>query len=128
MYVTLRRASRLGIVALLVAALNLPTLLDPAPAAAGVKPVLRESYVEAGGWRTVVKLWNASARGAFRGPAGAKIRVRYGAGWFAVNRQKQMLDGFNEKHLDVGRGSIFYARMQVKVPYDTWVTWIYVPT
>jgi hypothetical protein len=121
-------APRIGIVALLLAALAVPTLSRPAPAAAAVQVVQRESYVKAGGWRTVASLWNASARGVFRGPAGAEIRVRYGKGWFSSNRQRQTLDGISAKYLNVGGGSIIYARMQVKVPYDTWVSWTYIPT
>jgi hypothetical protein len=128
MNATSSSATRLGVFTLLLAALVLPTLLHPAPAAAGAEVVHRESYVKAGDWRTVASLWNASARGVFRAPAGAEIRVRYGSGWFARNRQRQTLDGTTDKYLNVGGGSIFYARMQVKVPYDTWVNWTYIPT
>ncbi len=37
--------------------------------------------VEAGDWQTLVTLWNTTATGLFRGPAGAQIKVRYGDGW-----------------------------------------------
>jgi hypothetical protein len=115
---------RVGLLALTLSVLCAPTT----SAVAGVQVAERESYVQAAGWRTVASLWNASARGVFRGPSGAQIRVRYGGGWFSSNRQHQTLDGFNEKYLNVGRGSVFYARMQVKVRYDTWVSWLYIPT
>ncbi len=79
--------------------------------------------IEAGGWRTVESFWNASGTAFFKSPADAKIRVRYGGGWFSLNRQKQTLNGSDYKKLSVGSGSIAYARMQIKVPYTTNVTY-----
>jgi hypothetical protein len=87
--------------------------------------VQRSDYVTAGDFRTVATLWNTSAIGDFSCPAGAKIRVRYAAWWGAVNRQEQDLDCQSVKRLSVGGWSVFVARMQIKVPTSTTVTWTY---
>ncbi len=88
---------------------------------------IRETRVRAGGWRTVVTLWNTTATGVFIAPAGAQIKVRYGDGWpFGRDRQRQTLDGVTEKRLSVGRWSALVARMQVRVQQDTVIRWTYV--
>ncbi len=83
--------------------------------------------VEAGDWRTLVTLWNTTATGLFRGPAGAQIKVRYGDGWpVGRDSQRQTLDGVTEKRLSVGRWSALVGRMQVRVRQDTVIRWTYV--
>ena len=52
-----------------------------------------------------------------------KSRVRYGGGWFGFDRQKQTLNGRDFKKLEVGLGSLGYARMQVRVSQTTDVTY-----
>lgn len=84
-------------------------------------------YVQAGDWRTLVSLWNTTATGVFRAPAGAEIKVRYGVGWLGKDRQKQKLDGFTPKILSVGRWSATYSRMQIKVQESMYVDFDYFP-
>ncbi|MDJ0690296.1 MAG: hypothetical protein QNJ41_17525 [Xenococcaceae cyanobacterium MO_188.B32] len=79
--------------------------------------------IEAGGWRTVESFWNANGTAFFRSPAGAEIKVRYGGGFLGFDRQKQTLNGSDYKKLSIGLGSIGYARMQIKVPQTTYVTY-----
>lgn len=67
--------------------------------------------------------WNNNAIGFFRGPSGAKINVKYGKGWFSVNRQSQTLNGRDYKKLTVGRGSVAVARMRVKLPATGEITY-----
>lgn len=87
---------------------------------------VRTNRVRSGKWRTVQTLWNTTATGRFEDPAGAKIKVRYGGGWwFGKDRQKQTLDGAEEKVLRVGRWSLVLARMQVRVEETTDVTWVF---
>jgi hypothetical protein len=88
--------------------------------------VQRTDYVTAGDFRTVATLWNTTAVGEFRCPAGAKIRVRYGVWPFEYNRQQQDLDCQTVKRLSVGSWSLARAKMQIKVPTSTYVTWTYV--
>ncbi len=90
--------------------------------------VSRTATVKKGDWRTLVSLWNADATTFFRDPAGAEIKVRYGLGIFGFDAQKQKLDGRNEKRLSVGGGSVAYARMQIRVPFDTTVAYVYCPS
>ena len=59
-------------------------------------------------------------------PAGAKIRVLYGYGWFSKSRQEQTLDCRTDKKLEVGKWSVLAARMQIKVPESGNVNWAYV--
>ncbi len=88
--------------------------------------VVRESFVRAGGWRTLATLVNVDAEGRFRTPAGARIKLRYGVGWFGFDRQKQTLDGETLKRLKVGStASLSRARMQMSVTTDAHVTWEY---
>ena len=79
--------------------------------------------IEAGGWRTVESFWNAKGTAFFRSPVDAEIKVRYGGGFLGFDRQKQTLNGSDYKKLSVGMGSIAYARMQIKVPQTTYVTY-----
>ena len=77
-----------------------------------------------GGWRTLETLIGASRSASFLNPAGAQIKVRYGAGWFGFDRQKQTLDGVNTKTLSVGStSSLARARLQMNVPQDSEVTY-----
>jgi hypothetical protein len=82
--------------------------------------------VTEGGWRTLETFWGGGpAQGVFRRPAGARIKVRYGVGWFGFDRQTQTLDETTVKTLDVGRlGSTARARMQMRVERDAEVTYV----
>jgi hypothetical protein len=87
----------------------------------------RTKFVKAGDWRTLESGWNASFSCFFRGPVGAQIKIRYGAGWvFGRDSQKQTLDG-TPRSLNVGRASLVFARAQIKVQRDVEVTYIYAP-
>lgn len=88
-------------------------------------PVLtRIKDVKSGKWRTMEWFWNSSGIGTFEDPSGARIKVRYGVGWFGFDRQKQTLDGANPKRLEVGKGgSLARARMQMRVQRNTEVTY-----
>ena len=85
--------------------------------------MIRIRYLPGGKTETVESFWNATGTAFFRAPAGAKINVKYGKGRLSVNRQAQVLDGETIKKLSVGKGSILYARMRVKVPSSTEVTY-----
>lgn len=86
--------------------------------------VVRQKLVRAGDWRTLESFWNTSAEGFFVAPAGAEIKVRYGDGWpVGKDSQKQRLDGMSQKKLEVGKASLVYARMQMRVAQDTQVTY-----
>ena len=90
--------------------------------------VARTAFVRAGGWRTLESGWNATFSCIFQNPVGAEVKIRYGDGRFlGRDSQKTTLDGTN-KILNVGRGSLAYARIQMKVQRDTEVTYTYVPT
>lgn len=80
-------------------------------------------FIRAGDWRTVESFWNAKGKAFFRLPAGAKIKVRYGYGWFGKDRQVQTLDASSYKSLEVGVFSLILARMQVRVEHDTDITY-----
>jgi hypothetical protein len=86
--------------------------------------ILRQKRVKAGDWRTLESYWNATGHGYFREPAGAEIKVVYGASWLSKDRQKQRLDGINIKKLEIGAWSVAYARIQIKVPQDTDVNYL----
>jgi hypothetical protein len=83
----------------------------------------RTKLVKAGDWRTLESYWNATGHGYFRGPIGAEIKVLYGASIFSKDRQKQKLDG-NVRSLSIGAWSVTYARMQIKVPQNSNVTYL----
>jgi hypothetical protein len=86
--------------------------------------ILRQKHVKAGAWRTLESYWNATGHGYFREPAGAEIKVLYGASWLSKDRQKQRLDGINIKKLEIGAWSVSYARIQIKVSQDTDVNYL----
>jgi hypothetical protein len=116
------------LIRLVAAALTVSFLLFAALGAANARAdaVERMNYVSAGDYRTLATLWNTAAGAQFKCPAGAKIRVRYGAGWLAKNRQQQTLDCSTPKRLSVGTTwSKFGARFQIKVPQSGYVTWWY---
>jgi hypothetical protein len=110
--------------AVVATAALLVVTLGAVDARAGVTE--RTSTVSAGGYRTLVTLWNTSASARFRCPAGAQIRVLYGYGWLSKSRQNQTLDCYNLKQLSVGAWSKIGARMQIKVPESGNVTWWYI--
>lgn len=85
--------------------------------------VLRTKHLAAGKTHTVESFWNATGSAFFRGPAGAKINVKYGRGRLSVNTQLQVLDGQTIKKLVVGKASILGARMRVKVTNSAEVTY-----
>jgi hypothetical protein len=89
--------------------------------------IQRSKLVRAGAWRTLESGWNVSFACQFFNPAGAQIKVRYGDGWpFGKDSQKQTLDGRNRKSVNVGGGSLFYARVQMRVQHDVEVTYTYI--
>ena len=101
------------LVAGLATALLMGVALAPERAAAA--DVVREKCVSSGDWRTLETFWNTTATGWFR--------IKYGVGWLSVSRQRQTLDGYTLKSLQVGAWSKIGARMQVRVPQSTCVTY-----
>lgn len=90
--------------------------------------VERDKIVRAGSWRTLESGWNATFSCIFRGPAGARVKVRYGDGrWRGWNSQEQTLSGAPTR-LDVTRSSLAYARVQMRVEQDSHVVYTYVTT
>ena len=85
--------------------------------------MIKTKHITKGDWRTVETFWNAKGFAFFQAPPGAQIKVRYGYGWLGFDRQKQTLNGFEYKTLDVGLGSLGYARMQIKVTQTSDVTY-----
>ena len=85
--------------------------------------IIKTKRIKPGKWRTVETAWNAKLAIVFKAPAGAKVKVRYGLGWFGKDRQKNELDGVSYKTLNVGRASIAYARFQIKVDRPVDVTY-----
>jgi hypothetical protein len=85
--------------------------------------MIRTKRLPGGKTQTVESFWNATGTAFFRGPAGAKINVKYGVGHVSVNRQMQVLDGETFKRLSVGKGSVLLARMRVKVSETADVTY-----
>lgn len=85
--------------------------------------MLRTKRVEAGDWRTLEWFFNAKGTAFFKAPAGAKIKMRYGVGWLGKDGQKKTLDGHNKKKLSTGLGSVFRARMQMRVERTVDVTY-----
>jgi hypothetical protein len=89
----------------------------------------RTKLVKAGRWRTLESGWNTTFSCRFLNPTGAQIKIRYGNGWpFGRDSQKQTLDGVNVKSVYVSRGSLVYARVQMKVQRDVEVTYTYITT
>jgi hypothetical protein len=88
--------------------------------------VVRTKFVKAGKWRTLESGWNTNFSCGFGGPTGARVKVRYGNGrWLGRDSQKQTLDG-TPRLLRVGRGSLGYARVQMKVSRHVPVTYTYI--
>jgi hypothetical protein len=85
--------------------------------------MIRTKHITSGGWRTVESFWNAKGTAFFRAPSGARVKVRYGAGFLGFDSQTQALNGADYKKLTVGIGSVAYARMQVRVSQSTDVTY-----
>ena len=88
--------------------------------------MIRTKHVTSGDWRTLEWFWNSSGTAFFQQPSSAKIRVRYGGGswWNGFSRQEQTLNGKDIKKLSVsGVGSLIAARMQIKVPSTTDVSY-----
>src|SRR5262245_2284258 len=92
---------------------------------ATVNPVIRTKFVRAGDWVTLETYFHTNATLTFQAPAGAQIKIRYGGGWiFGWDSQKQTLDGVHAKTLSVSQtASTLVARVQIKVPRDTYVTY-----
>lgn len=91
------------------------TQMQPSPS----RSVLRRRWVDPGDWVTLEEFWNAQGTAFFRRPADARIRVRYGFGWFGTSSQEQTLDGEEYRKLVVGKAGITRARMQIRVPRRT---------
>jgi len=85
--------------------------------------MIRTKHITSGDWRTVESFWNARGTAFFKAPNQAQIKVRYGVGWLGFDRQQQTLNGHDYKTLEVGLGSLGYARMQVHVQTTTDVTY-----
>ena len=86
----------------------------------------RTKLVRAGDWRTLESGWNVTFSCFFRGPLGAQIKIRYGGGWiFGRDSQNQTLDE-TPRSLNVGRASVVFARVQMKVQRDVDVVYTYV--
>ncbi|HEY6139562.1 MAG TPA: hypothetical protein VI670_17510 [Thermoanaerobaculia bacterium] len=85
--------------------------------------MFRTLRLRAGAWRTVESLWGQSATAFFRAPAGGEVRVYYGLDTLGAERQTQTLDGEHYVKVEVGNGSLAYARIQVRVPRDATMTY-----
>jgi hypothetical protein len=83
--------------------------------------VEKTKYVKEGKWRTLEWFVNASGKGYFLHPAGARIKVRCGAGWLGWDKKKQTLDGITVKTLSAN--CPVFSRMQMKVSQSTYVTY-----
>jgi hypothetical protein len=92
---------------------------------AAVNPVIKTKFVKAGDWVTLETYFHTNATLTFQAPAGAQIKIRYGAGsFFGFDSQKQTLDGVHAKTLSVSQtASILVGRAQIKVPTSTNVTY-----
>jgi hypothetical protein len=91
--------------------------------------IYKSKYVKAGGWRTLETFWNDGGKAWFHGPAGARIKVNYGVGWFSKDRQKQTLDGQDTKKLNVSKTwALLGARMLVKVEDSTTLEYACIPS
>ncbi|MEO7261304.1 MAG: hypothetical protein ABI047_08640 [Jatrophihabitantaceae bacterium] len=77
-----------------------------------------------GSWRTLESFYGSvgSTIAVFRVPAGVRLKVRYGWGWFGYNRQGKTTDGENDKRLQVS-GFVGRARMQARVSIRTTLSW-----
>lgn len=91
------------------------------------QPIVKSKRIKKGGWRTLESFWNSQADIVFRKPAGAKVKVRYGVGSLAKDRQKQTLPGNKPLLVEVGKYSVLRARVQIYVEADTDVTYSVYP-
>ena len=83
-----------------------------------------EAFIKAGKWRTLETRWSSTkVQFKFQRPTGAKIRVRYGVGWFSKNRQKKTLDGNSVKLISVGGWGLTRAKIQIIVRNDANVSY-----
>ncbi|SHJ48131.1 hypothetical protein [Pseudozobellia thermophila] len=81
--------------------------------------ITRSAFIKKGKWNTLETRWsNAKIHFYFRRPEGAKIRVKYGVGWFSKTRQNQTLDGIERKSISVGSWGLTRAKIQVKPLID----------
>jgi hypothetical protein len=85
--------------------------------------MIRTKRVNPGGWRTLEWFFGGSGTAFFDAPARARIKVRFGVGWFGFDRQSQTLDGRPFKRLAVGLSSFGRARFQIAVTETTDVTY-----
>jgi hypothetical protein len=80
--------------------------------------------VRPGDWHTLESSWNTPFTAWFRQPAGARVRIRYGTSFLGKDGSKATLDGTKVKELGAsGMGSLFYARLQIKVDRETSVSY-----
>lgn len=85
--------------------------------------MVRTRRVRPGDWRTLEEYWGATTKAYFRHPAGAHVKVRYGAGFAGWDSQKKKLDGNDVKTLSISGASLAYARLQIKVDREATVTY-----
>jgi hypothetical protein len=85
--------------------------------------MIRTKPIVSNDWRTVESFWNAKGTAFFKAPIGARIKIRYGVGWFGFDSQTQTLSGDAYKKLAIGVGSLGFARMQIRVSQTTDVTY-----
>lgn len=83
--------------------------------------------VSAGDWRTLEWFFGGQGTAFFDAPPGARIKVRYGVGWFGRDGQVQTLDGRTTRRLIVTRWSLTRARMQIRVAQTSQVTYLVFP-
>ncbi len=90
--------------------------------------MIHSLHLTGGTSHTVWAGWNVATTAFFKEPQGAVIRVKYGKGrWSSRNAQEQRLDGHTIMALRVGKGSLVYARMRVKLPVDGDITFEVLP-
>ncbi len=84
----------------------------------------RTKTVSPGDWRTLESSWNVSFTAWFKQPAGAQVKIRYGTSFLGMDGTKVKLDGTTVRELSAsGMGSLFYARLQIKVERETTVSY-----
>lgn len=83
-----------------------------------------QALLKPGKWRTLETVFGSvpSITNVFVRPAGVRLKVRYGAGWFGFDRQKHTTDGVNDKALTVS-GFVGRARFQARVDAETHLIW-----
>ena len=83
----------------------------------------RTKFARKGRWSTLEKGWNHSKTLVLQGPANARIRVRYGWGKMAFSSQVQTLDGINPRRLRIGAGFLFFAKAEILVNREIYVSY-----